>query len=344
MSDDVDYYALLGIQATATSAEIRKAYRQKSLKVHPDRNPDNPTAAALFHELTLAADLLSDPTKRAAFDTKLAAANARKLRFAALDSKRKQLAEDLEEREQAYKRFKTAEKDLNGRKQQELERLKEEGRRMREARAGQAAKEGKEREDEVLRRAKEEEDARRRASAGTANGAGAPVVDLGPLDKTLKVKWLKARHPTLTTPDAVEAFLAGALAPLRPDIDSVVLSTKTLAAAAKGKHGSGVVAFRTLSAAVRVVRGKEADPQGVWADFDVDWAAGSPPAALGAAPQPAATAPRPPSPPSAPAPSFAAPSSTTASDEDSILARLRQKEREKLMAEMRAEDEAEAAR
>ncbi|GAA5837989.1 hypothetical protein JCM9279_004094 [Rhodotorula babjevae] len=346
MSDDVDYYALLGIDSTATSAEIRKAYRQKSLKVHPDRNPDNPTAAALFHELTLAADLLSDPTKRAAFDTKLAAANARKQRFAALDSKRKQLAEDLEEREQAYKRYKTASTELAGRKKQELERLKEEGRRMREARAGQAAKEGKDREDEVLRRAKKEEDARRR-SAGTATGDGAPIVDLGPLDKTLKVKWLKARHPTLTTPDAVEAFLSGALAPLRPDIDSVVLSAKTLAAAAtgagptKGKHGSGVVAFRTLSAAVRVVRGKEADPQGVWADFEVDWAAGSPPAALGAAPPPAATAPRPPSPPRAP--SFAAPTSTAASDEDSILARLRQKEREKLMAEMRAEDEAEAA-
>ncbi|BGP39559.1 hypothetical protein JCM10449v2_003510 [Rhodotorula kratochvilovae] len=298
MSDETDYYALLGIEHTATSAEIRKAYRQKSLKVHPDRNPDNPTAAALFHELTLAADLLSDPTKRAALDAKLAAAQARKQRFAALDSKRKALAEDLEARERAFKRAKAGEVGEAQRKRQELERLKEEGRRMREARAGQAAREGKAVEEGVLRRAREEEE--RRARERAAGAGAAPVVDLGPLDKTLKVKWLKAEHPGLTSADAVEAFLVRALAPQKADIDSVVLSSKTLANPAKGKHGSGVVAFATLSAAVRVVKGKEADSEGRWAGFEA----------------------------------FAN------TDEDSILARLRQKEREKLMAEMRAQDEA----
>ncbi|GAA6047069.1 hypothetical protein JCM3770_004181 [Rhodotorula araucariae] len=336
MSDDVDYYALLGIEQTATTAEIRKAYRQKSLKVHPDRNPDNPTAAALFHELTLAADLLSDPTKRTALDAKLAAAQARKQRFAALDSKRKALAEDLEARERAFKRAKAGEAGDATRKRQELERLKEEGRRMREARAGQAAREVQAEEESVLRRAREEEERRATERGGGPDAAG--PVDLGPLDKTLKVKWSKAAHPNLTSADAVEAFLARALAPQKADIDSVVLSSKTLANSAKGKHGSGVVAFRTLSAAVRVVEGKEADGEGRWAGFEVDWAAGTPPAALRAQPAPAASAPPIASPPAS------VPLSSSAfarADEDSILARLRQKEREKLMAEMRAQDEVE---
>lgn len=34
---DEDAYALLGVETSASAAEIRKAYRQKSLKVHPDR-------------------------------------------------------------------------------------------------------------------------------------------------------------------------------------------------------------------------------------------------------------------------------------------------------------------
>lgn len=35
-----DVYVLLGLETTATAAEIRKGYRQKSLKVHPDRVSD----------------------------------------------------------------------------------------------------------------------------------------------------------------------------------------------------------------------------------------------------------------------------------------------------------------
>ncbi|BGO96460.1 hypothetical protein RTG_02175 [Rhodotorula toruloides ATCC 204091] len=309
-SEDVDYYALLGIDSTATSGEIRKAYRQRSLKVHPDRNPDDPQAAALFHELSIAVDVLSDPSKRSTFDSLLAARNARKARFAALDNKRKAMAEELERSERESKRAREGERS----KKMEVERLKEEGRRLREERAQQAG-------EEEIRRRREMDEIRLRAlhkaKEATNGGRAAEVVELGPLDKTLKIKWLKSAHPSLVDDASVTAFLERTLAPSNPDIDSVVLSSKTLANPSKGKHGSGVVAFKTLSAAVRVVKGKEADPEGKWKGFEVGWAAGQPPAALGAQ-------------------SF----TPTSTDEDSVLARLRQKEREKLMDEMRAQDEA----
>ena len=37
-------YELLGVSQDAREEEINKAFRQRSLKVHPDRNPDNPEA------------------------------------------------------------------------------------------------------------------------------------------------------------------------------------------------------------------------------------------------------------------------------------------------------------
>ncbi|GAA5881255.1 hypothetical protein JCM3774_002865 [Rhodotorula dairenensis] len=339
-TEDVDYYALLGIEATATSAEIRKAYRQKSLRVHPDRNPDDPQAAALFHELSIAADVLSDPTQRASFDALLAARNARKARFAALDNKRKALAEDLEAREREFKKQKAGEATEAQRKRQELERLKEEGRKLREmktnqANAGEEARKREEADQEELQRR-----AREAANGGAAAVNGpAGVVELGPLDKTLKVKWQKSVHPALGSAEAVATFFRTALAPHDPDIDSAVLSSKTLAQPSKGKFGSGVVAFRSLTAAVRAVKGKAADPDGLWKGFEVEWAAGQPPAALGTAPTvaPAATAPSVSQPP-APKPK------QVDADEDAVLAKMRQRERERerLMEEMRRQDEEEA--
>jgi curved DNA-binding protein len=63
-----DYYTILGISKTATTDEIKKAFRKLALKYHPDKNANNKTAEEKFKEISEANDVLSDPEKRKKYD------------------------------------------------------------------------------------------------------------------------------------------------------------------------------------------------------------------------------------------------------------------------------------
>ncbi|RME47351.1 MAG: J domain-containing protein [Deltaproteobacteria bacterium] len=63
-----DYYDILGVSKTASTEEIKKAYRKLALKYHPDRNKEDPEAERKFKEISEAYAVLSDPEKRKEYD------------------------------------------------------------------------------------------------------------------------------------------------------------------------------------------------------------------------------------------------------------------------------------
>lgn len=63
----MDYYELLGVERTASAAEIKSAYRKLALKYHPDRNKEE-GASEKFAQISEAYAVLSDEEKRAHYD------------------------------------------------------------------------------------------------------------------------------------------------------------------------------------------------------------------------------------------------------------------------------------
>jgi len=66
-----DFYYILGADNTATTAEIKEAYRKLSKKFHPDLNPDDEYFESRFREIQEAYEVLSDPPRRNRYDNAL---------------------------------------------------------------------------------------------------------------------------------------------------------------------------------------------------------------------------------------------------------------------------------
>ncbi|XP_014676704.1 PREDICTED: dnaJ homolog subfamily C member 17-like [Priapulus caudatus] len=250
----LDLYAILEVDGGATEQEIVKAYRRKALRCHPDKNPDNPRAAELFHELSRALEVLTDAAARSAYDKVIKARDAARVRHRELDSKRRKLKEDLDTRENSAREG-TEKREEAGRKlQREIERLRKEGSRLLE------------REQEMLKeQMKVEPRSRETPAADGGEQTAAPP--------RLKVTWRSARGDASNggySRDTLARLLSA-----HGDLSHVIVSAK--------RNGSAIVEFvttRAAAAALRDARGLPANP------LTLAWLSGEPPANGGAPARP----------------------------------------------------------
>jgi curved DNA-binding protein len=87
-----DYYKILGIERTASSAAIKKAYYDLVRKFHPDKNPDDPDIIHKFNEINEAYKVLGDLDNR--------------LDYSVLLNKEKKLLEQIEKSDWKIRRKK----------------------------------------------------------------------------------------------------------------------------------------------------------------------------------------------------------------------------------------------
>lgn len=64
----IDYYSILGIDKSASDADVKKAYRKMARKYHPDINPNSKEAELKFKEVNEANEVLSKPENRKKYD------------------------------------------------------------------------------------------------------------------------------------------------------------------------------------------------------------------------------------------------------------------------------------
>ncbi|XP_014837798.1 dnaJ homolog subfamily C member 17 [Poecilia latipinna] len=227
----MDLYGLLGIESSATTKEIKKAYRQKALTCHPDKNPDNPKAAELFHQLSQALEVLTDAAAKAAYDKIRAAKKQAEERNKKLDDKRKKIKLDLEARERRAEAQSQEEVQITRTLEEEIARLREEGSRQLE-------------EEQRLIREQIQREREAQQQPGNYTQRGGERYSQSNVTPKLKLKWKCKKDDELNGGYSQDVLLK--LLHKYGDVLNVIVSSK--------KKGSAVVEFASVRAAELAVK------------------------------------------------------------------------------------------
>ncbi|KAK7084833.1 DnaJ (Hsp40), subfamily C, member 17 [Halocaridina rubra] len=219
----LDFYDILGISTSAGEKEVKKAYRKKALKCHPDKNPDNPDAAKEFDRLKKILEILLDSGARSAYDKLLKSRKAAAIRARESDAKSQKLKSQLEERErQAQARPQISEEE---RLRRELKRLEDEGQLIVE--------------DELEKLNKEVAEELRRESKLAENSNGESSKSLG---NKIKVRWLINEKSSGYTEDEIRQLFYK-----WGEISALVMKQKS-------KKGTALIEYKDKSGADMAVQ------------------------------------------------------------------------------------------
>ncbi|WOL09716.1 hypothetical protein Cni_G18469 [Canna indica] len=230
--EDVDHYAVLGLPsgeegAKLTLKEIEKAYREQSRIRHPDKRPDDPNATADFQHLKTSFEVLKDEAARRIFDARLRARRERVIHDSFLDTKRRKLTTDLEERERA-----AAAAEASDPAKQEERREKDVAARVQEELAQFQARKAKKFAAAPTSNSKTSEQEKNGENGGTATDK----------ERMLKVSWERnlGDYTAVKLQELFERF---------GGVEDVVIRSK-----ASKKKGSAIVVMSSKDAAVAATR------------------------------------------------------------------------------------------
>jgi DnaJ family protein C protein 17 len=232
---DLDLYALLSTEGStvhpgSTEAEINRAWRRATLKVHPDKVQNDPEAASKFHHLSLARDVLCDEKARAAYDNARTARAAKQRQKELFSGKRKSFMEDLLQRESAGVKRKRDEQDAEEILERELKRLAADGLRRRMER-------------ERAQREQEGEEIKQQENVPVQPQQSRPS-QVGELQRTIKVKWRREGTTSLDKDRLLDLFQR-----FGPVESCLVLKDKKKKLAGEGKKSvvaTGVLVFASV--------------------------------------------------------------------------------------------------